>query len=530
MIALFVAGISSFFPMIQTDSLLALCPLALMMIAPILITYAIIRHRLWDIRTVIHKTAAWIALLFVVMAPIYGLAWLVLSLAGKISSGDHLFLVILVFWAGYAYLRLVKPPVDHLFQRRAFNRQKVLKKLGEDMGQLQATQDVVIQLLDTVADALYPEQMSILLKSESGEDLDEEACASEATWRIFMHRRGKVTAGSTDVVLSDPVLQRLVAVGSAVEVSQIGSDEAFAGVREATAAYFKARDIHVCLMLLRGTSPIGMIHLGEKRTLRPYSRGDLEFLEALRVSAMVGLSNALLFEKVDLQRQALAASQDQLRRLGERLAEVKEEESARISRELHDELGQLLTSIKIDAAILERGLKPGEIASPGSADRARTIAEVAAAAIGTVQRLTKELRPAMLDGIGLVPTIEWLVAEFVKRTEIDVVFQDQIATPDLDPSLATAVYRIIQESLTNVARHARASHVRIDLREATGIIYAEIVDNGVGITEAQIANHESVGLLGMAERVRPFGGTVAVTGQPGKGTTVALSIPIVSGT
>ncbi|MDJ0762243.1 MAG: sensor histidine kinase [Myxococcota bacterium] len=512
--------------MLNTQSAIAIIPALLSPVFPIMVTYAIIRHRLWDIRTVVHKTAAWIALLLIAMTPIYGLAWGVLSLAGKVSRGDHLFLVILVFWAGYAYMRLVKPPIDHLFQRRAYDRQKVLKKLGEDMCNLQATRDVATQLLDAIADALYPERIAILLKRETGDDAEEQASGPSVTWRKFEHYRGKMKVGSVSMRQEDPAIKQLVDIGAAVELSQIASDEMFEGAREAVKAYFKQHNIHVCLVLLRGKSLIGMIHLEEKRNLQPYSRGDLEFLEDLRVSAMVGLSNALLFEKVDLQRQALAASQEQLQRLGERLAEVKEEESARIARELHDELGQLLTSIKIDAAILERNLTSDATVGPGTEQRARTIAEVATKSIGTVQRITKELRPSMLDGIGLVPTIEWMVSEFAKRTDVHVAFNGHVKRPDLDRSLATAIYRIIQESLTNVARHAKATKVIIDLEEREGAICATVQDNGIGITEAQKTHHDAIGLLGMAERARPFGGTVAITGVSGGGTTVALRIPV----
>ncbi|MDJ0762770.1 MAG: sensor histidine kinase [Myxococcota bacterium] len=474
----------------------------------------------------VHKTVGWIALLLIAMAPIYGLAWMVLSLAGKISQADHLFLIILVFWAGYAYLRWVKPPVDHLFQRRAYSRSKVLKQLGEDMCNLQATSDVANQLLTAIANALYPERISIFLKWESSDDEATNPPKTGVAWRKFEYYRGKVTTGKALVPFADPAIQRLVEIGSAVEVSQIGSDEQFEGVRKEAEAYFNERHIQVCLVLLRKESLIGMIHLEEKRTLQPYSRGDLEFLEELRVSAMVGLSNALLFEKVDLQRQALATSQEQLRLLGERLAQVKEEESARIARELHDELGQLLTSLKIDASLLERRLEQDANANPESVERAGTIAEVADRSIGTVQRITKELRPSMLDGIGLVPTIEWMVSEFVKRTPIEVAFDGHIQSPDLDRSLATAVYRIIQESLTNVARHAKATKVSIALSEKQRVICAVIADNGVGITEHQLRHHDSIGILGMTERARPFGGIVTVKGNPGKGTTVALNIPI----
>ncbi|MDJ0763352.1 MAG: PAS domain S-box protein [Myxococcota bacterium] len=280
--------------------------------------------------------------------------------------------------------------------------------------------------------------------------------------------------------------------------------------------------------------PLGFVLIGrdisEKQKAEAELRQHRDHLEELVAQRTRELEQEMveklqITDTVHRQRHALDTSQEQLRLLGERLAEVKEEESARIARDLHDELGQLLTSLKIDASLLARHLKQGAVVGPDAATRAETIEEVAARSIGAVQRITKELRPSMLDGIGLVPTIEWMVSEFVTRTEIEVAFDGQIQSTDLDRSLATAVYRIIQESLTNVARHAKATKVRIALSEQEGVIFAVIEDNGVGITEHQVANPESVGLLGMTERARPFGGAVTVQGESGKGTTVSLRMP-----
>ncbi|MDJ0765989.1 MAG: PAS domain S-box protein [Myxococcota bacterium] len=282
-------------------------------------------------------------------------------------------------------------------------------------------------------------------------------------------------------------------------------------------------------------SPMGFVLIGrdisEKKKDEEELRQHREHLEELveqrtRELKQETSEKLQIKDTVHRQRQALDASQEQLRLLGERLTEVKEEESARIARELHDELGQLLTSLKIDASLLERQFDQGTNVTRESTERARTIAKVATKSISTVQRITKELRPSMLDGIGLVPTIEWMVSEFAKRTGIEVTFKGNIQNADINRSLATAVYRIIQESLTNVARHANATKVSISLSEQEAAIHAVIEDNGIGITEHQLAHCESIGLLGMSERARPLGGTVTISGEPGRGTTVTLSVPI----
>ncbi|MCP4679773.1 MAG: PAS domain S-box protein [Deltaproteobacteria bacterium] len=228
--------------------------------------------------------------------------------------------------------------------------------------------------------------------------------------------------------------------------------------------------------------------------------------------------------ELDNTNKALEHSRKQHRLLGERLALAKEKESAHIARELHDELGQLLTSVKIDVALLGKRIeKDNNLPSGEYTKRADGILGLVDGAIQSVQGITKRLRPAMLDDIGLVDTVEHTVRELMRRTDIQVAFESSINDEDLDPAFATAVYRIVQESLTNITRHAKAKNAWIRITEDAGTLKMEIRDNGIGIPKE---NKDAFGLLGMNERAHNFGGKVEVKNAQESGTVVDLAVPI----
>ena len=218
----------------------------------------------------------------------------------------------------------------------------------------------------------------------------------------------------------------------------------------------------------------------------------------------------------------LLHSFDQLRALAARLQTAREEERTRIAREIHDELGQALTAIKIDLAALIRDL-PGD--SGPQRQRSRSILKLLDDAIQSVRRIATELRPGILDDLGLVAAVEWAAEEFQARTgtkcEVSLPGMD-IA---LDPERATALFRILQETLTNIARHANATRVDVRLAQENGDLILEVHDNGQGIGEEQLSTGSSLGILGMRERALLLGGELTISGEPGKGTTVRVRIP-----
>jgi signal transduction histidine kinase len=242
------------------------------------------------------------------------------------------------------------------------------------------------------------------------------------------------------------------------------------------------------------------------------------------------MANRLMKNMLDEGKRAgemIAKSRERLRNLSGRLQSLLEEERTRISREIHDVLGQTLTAMKMDLSLIRRSL-----ASDGNAGQSAKIHEIERNVnniIRMVRRIATDMRPGILDELGVAAALEWLVKDFQKRTGISgkVVLQgvDRMS----DTVLSTAIFRIVQEALTNVMRHAAASQVDVSLEKVNNSLILEVRDNGIGITEGRISDSKSLGLIGMRERVLLLGGEVAISGKPGEGTLVRVTIPTGSG-
>lgn len=215
-----------------------------------------------------------------------------------------------------------------------------------------------------------------------------------------------------------------------------------------------------------------------------------------------------------------------LRSLSGRLEQAREEERSRLARELHDELGQVLTSTKLDLMWLcDRVRQPGARPSLSLVNKLQSLAGLVELAIAAVQRITTDLKPAVLDHLGLEAALEWEATKFHARTGIRCRVESQPAHVDLDQSRATALFRIAQESLTNVARHAHAGAVRLSLKSQKDRVVLEVQDNGRGIRERELHDPRSTGLVGMRERARLLGGEFRIIATPGRGTRMIVSIP-----
>jgi two-component system sensor histidine kinase UhpB len=215
-------------------------------------------------------------------------------------------------------------------------------------------------------------------------------------------------------------------------------------------------------------------------------------------------------------------SREQLRALAAHVESVREQERLRIAREIHDELGQSLTCMGMDLAFLDKQIGTD---NKEAAARVAALVDLVKDTIRCVRRISSELRPSILDDLGLGAAIEWLAHDFEARTEIacSVQVPEDLSLPF---ELATPLFRVCQEALTNVTRHAHAGHVGITLSCSNAQISLTVTDDGRGITEEEIRRHGSLGLLGMKERVAILGGTLDVQGRPGQGTTVAIRIPL----
>jgi signal transduction histidine kinase len=210
-----------------------------------------------------------------------------------------------------------------------------------------------------------------------------------------------------------------------------------------------------------------------------------------------------------------------------RLELAREEERARVARELHDELGQVLTSLKLEFMWLVEQLRNSD-PKPGIqvVNKLQSLIGLIEVSIQSVRQIASDLRPAVLDHLGLKEAVQWEATKFQARTGIRCRVAWGLKDGLTDRTKQLALFRILQEALTNVARHAHAGTVRISMRVRRAVMTLTIKDNGRGITKAELASVESIGLLGMSERARLLGGRVTITGLAGRGTTVTVTVPI----
>ena len=219
---------------------------------------------------------------------------------------------------------------------------------------------------------------------------------------------------------------------------------------------------------------------------------------------------------------ALRRSKEDLQQLGAAANMTREQEKSRIARELHDELGQLLTMLQMDVAWCKEKQPSGDPTLVAKLDRMESLLKTTIAA---TRRISSDLRPLMLDDLGLVPSLEWLVENFAQRTGIVcdlTIAERELALPK---SHATGIFRIVQESLTNIAKHAKAARADIVVEFDRDALVVRIDDDGVGFSPQAPRKAQSFGLFGLRERASLMGGTVTISSAPGKGTSVEVRVP-----
>jgi signal transduction histidine kinase len=362
---------------------------------------------------------------------------------------------------------------------------------------------------DAVVRSIMKKQIQILMVEDDPADAELIKHALRKDGLCFSAKRvdshdeylSALEAGTPDVILSDYSLP------------------AFDGYKALAMAQERHPDVP--FIFVTGT-------MGEEVAIETLKNGATDYVLKLRLGRLAPAVHRALREtreRAERQRalEQLRESHEQLRALSVYLQHVREEERMRISREVHDGLGQALTGLKMDLSWLSHRL-PRELQE--LIEKTRGMAAHIDQTIQTVRRISTELRPGILDHLGLVAAIDWQTNEFQTRTGIQCQFAHALDRTILDEHLNTAFFRIFQETLTNIIRHARATRVEVDLYEEEGRLVLEVRDNGRGITREQTLNMKSIGLLGMRERAALLGGDVRLTGAPGKGTTVIVSIPI----
>lgn len=227
----------------------------------------------------------------------------------------------------------------------------------------------------------------------------------------------------------------------------------------------------------------------------------------------------------ELEQKIIESGQmnEQLRDLSAHLQNIREEERMHIAREMHDELGQLLTGFKMDVSWLNKRLADSN--DPALKEKLAEMLTIVDESVAFVRKLAAELRPGILDDLGLIPALEWHSKEFTKRYNIEVVFQSLVKELHTSELVATGLFRMYQESLTNVARHSGASNVTATLQLSHGHIHLSISDNGKGFDMTAYGQKKTLGLLGMKERAVMIGGKLDIQSEPGKGTTITITVP-----
>lgn len=268
--------------------------------------------------------------------------------------------------------------------------------------------------------------------------------------------------------------------------------------------------------------------MGEEVAIETLKSGATDYVLKTRLSRLVPAVNRALREAEERAQHRRAAEQlreshTQLRALSVYLQSVREEERTRIAREVHDELGQALTSCKLDlswiATKLPRDCRP-------LLEKTRSLMSHIDSTIQTVRRISSELRPGVLDHLGLAAALEWQANDFQNRTGIKCEVHTNLRDTLLAQNLSTTLFRIFQETLTNVIRHAGATHVGVQLKRSDNEILLEVKDNGRGISRSEAQNTRSMGLLGMRERAALLGGTFKIGRVSGSGgTRVQVSVP-----
>jgi signal transduction histidine kinase len=267
--------------------------------------------------------------------------------------------------------------------------------------------------------------------------------------------------------------------------------------------------------------------LGEEVVIEMLKKGATDYVLKTRLARLAPAVNRALKEMQQRRenrkaQERLIRSHDQLRALTGHLQFVREEERTRIAREVHDELGQSLTGLKIDLSWLA-----GKVAGDRLLQRKiKSMAADVDNTIQTVRRIATALRPGVLDSLGLAAAIEWQAMDFQESTGIPCEVRIEVKEAIWDREFSTTCFRIYQETLTNIIRHANATHVLVRLAQVDNELVLTVRDNGRGILEKEIINPLSIGLIGMRERAAQVAGQVFLFGVPGRGTTVTMRVPM----
>jgi PAS domain S-box-containing protein len=332
-----------------------------------------------------------------------------------------------------------------------------------------------------------------------------------------------------DAVITVDVDQNIVLFNAAAEKMFGCAQDEVIGTPLARLIPQRYREAHARHVADFATTGVSSRRMGESRVVMGLRRNGEEFpidasISQLRDNAPT-LYTVILRDVTERVRdhEALARSKEELRELAAAASSAREQEQSRIARELHDELAQAMSTLKMDVSLIRDTVAGGDASLAKRLDRMDTQID---ATIAAMRRIASDLRPLTLDDLGLVAAIESLVHEFQRRTGI--ACELAIADPDIDVPgpHATAIFRIVQESLTNVGKHARATRVEVTIAHEDDTIGVTVRDDGVGFDPQDPRKPNSYGLLGVRERAYLLGGRTHIASTPGRGTEIEVRLPL----
>ncbi|MGQ0509772.1 MAG: PAS domain-containing sensor histidine kinase [Betaproteobacteria bacterium] len=338
-----------------------------------------------------------------------------------------------------------------------------------------------------------------------------------------------VVDSAMDAIITVDAAQRVVLFNRAAEaIFRCRREDALGGTLERFIPA-RFRNLHHGHVEDFGRTGVTSRKMGDTTTLWALRADGAEFPIEASISQAgtdAGHFYTVILRDVTLRKQSedqLRRQQDELRELSARVLEAREEEKTLIARELHDELGQLLTALKMDLSWLRARLPAGEAALAAKAGEMNALVD---RTVISVRRISAELRPLMLDDLGLPDAVTWLTDDFAARSGVRVEARVQLEEAgEIARPIATTLYRVLQESLTNIARHSQAKLAWVTLDCDGPVLRLEVEDDGCGIDEASLAKSRSLGVKGMRERVRYLGGTLEIGHAPRGGTRVLVRLP-----
>ena len=349
-----------------------------------------------------------------------------------------------------------------------------------------------------------------------------------ALWTTYRDRPAKQRQGAERI---NALLTTMIDWNRLEGVRSIASADSATRAATATVLFMLGAATLLCALAIYFNRTVELPMNALAETARAIALGNLEvrakvagpFEVATVARELNEMLDALARADAEARRLhgALEVSREQLQRLTAGLLQAREEERTNVSREIHDVLGQTLTALKMDTGWI--GLRLPEDAS-AIRTKLAAMAALIDETVVAVRRLATDLRPGLLDDLGLPAAVEWQAQEFERRTGIPCSVSTAV-DETTDAAVATAIFRILQEALSNAARHSRASHVLVTLENCGSDLVLEVRDDGVGIPPAAAANTHSIGLAGMRERAQLVGGGFSISGEAGTGTTVRAQIP-----